>query len=35
MAGPSANRDFDQPTFDAVVKFQIVLGLHPDGKSRR
>jgi Putative peptidoglycan binding domain len=28
----SANRDFDQPTFDAVVKFQIVQGLHPDGK---
>jgi hypothetical protein len=30
----SANRDFDQPTFDAVVKFQIVLGL-PRWKSRR
>ena len=28
----SASRDFDQPTFDAVVKFQIVQGLHPDGK---
>ena len=28
----SAGRDFDQPTFDAVVKFQIVQGLHPDGK---
>ena len=22
----------DQPTFDAIVKFQIVQGLHPDGK---
>jgi hypothetical protein len=24
--------DFDQPTFDAVVKFQIAQGLTPDGK---
>lgn len=31
----SASRDFDQPAFDAVVKFQIALGLHSDGRSRR
>ena len=28
----SASRDFDPPTSNAVVKFQIVQGLHPDGK---
>jgi hypothetical protein len=31
----TANREFDQPTFDAVVKFQIAQGLHHDGKVWR
>jgi hypothetical protein len=30
--GLNSNYEFDQPTFDAVVKFQIAQGLNPDGK---
>lgn len=33
VPGPGLNgaTDFDQPTFDAVVKFQVAHGLNPDG----
>lgn len=30
--GLSQDNDFDQKTFDAVVRFQIAHGLHPDGQ---